>query len=45
MKRFKNILVFFRNAVGDDDTLAQAVALAKKNDARLTIVEVMVGPL
>lgn len=41
MKRFKNILVVFSDAVGDDDTLVQAVALAKRNDARLTVVEVI----
>ncbi len=41
MKRFKNILVVFSEIVGDDDTLAQATALAKRNNARLTAVEVI----
>jgi len=41
VKRFKNILVVFGNAVGDDDTLAQATILAKRNKARLTVVEVI----
>jgi len=41
MKRFKNILVVFNDVVGDDDTLAQAVSLAKRNKARLTVVEVV----
>lgn len=40
MKRFKNILVVFGDAVGDDDTLTQAANLAKRNDARLTVIEV-----
>ncbi len=40
MKRFKNILVVFGDSVGDDDTLIQAANLAKRNDARLTVVEV-----
>jgi nucleotide-binding universal stress UspA family protein len=41
MKRFKNILLVSSNGVGDDDTLTQAVALAKRNDAQLTMVEVI----
>ena len=41
MKRFKNILVVFTGVVGDDDTLAQATTLAKRNNARLTVVEVI----
>jgi len=41
MKRFKNILVVFNDVVGDDDTLAQAVSLAKRNKACLTVVEVV----
>jgi nucleotide-binding universal stress UspA family protein len=41
MKRFKNILVVFNNIVGDDDTLAQAISLAKTNGARLTVIEVV----
>lgn len=41
MKRFKNILAVFNNIIGDDDTLAQAAALAKRNEARLTVVEVI----
>jgi nucleotide-binding universal stress UspA family protein len=41
VKRFKNILTVFNDVVGDDDTLNQAAALAKRNEARLTVVEVI----
>ncbi len=41
MKRFKNILLVYNNGVGDDDTLSQVVALAKRNDAELTMVEIV----
>ena len=41
MKRFKNILAVYNNAVGDDDALTQATALAERNDARLTVIEVV----
>ena len=41
MKRFNNILVVFNEVVGNDDTLTQATALAKRNNARLTVVEVI----
>ena len=41
MKRFKNILAVYNNVVGDDDTLTRAAALAKENDARLTVIEVI----
>ena len=41
MKRFKNILVVYRDAVGDDDALTQATELAVRNGARLTLLEVI----
>ncbi len=41
MKRFKNILVVFAGVVGDAETLAQATTLAKRNNAQLTVVEVV----
>jgi len=42
VKRFKNILLVYNNGVGDDDdTLSQAAALAKRNDAELTMVEIV----
>jgi len=43
MKRFKNILAVYNDAVGDDDVLTQAIALAERNDARLTLIEVTDG--
>jgi len=44
MKRFKNILAIFNDAVGDDDTLTQAAALAKRNGAQLVVAEVISDP-
>ena len=41
MKRFKNILVIHDNAIGGEDALGQAVALARDNAARLTIAAVL----
>jgi len=41
MKRFKNILVIHDDAVGSDDALSQASALARSNDAKLTIASVL----
>jgi universal stress protein E len=41
VKRFKKILMVFGNVVGDDDTLAQAAALAKRNNAQFTLVKVI----
>jgi nucleotide-binding universal stress UspA family protein len=41
MKRFKHILAVYNNTVGDDDVLTQATALAERNDARLTLIEVL----
>lgn len=41
MKRFKNILAVYNDAVGDDDVLTQAVTLAQRNDSRLTLIEVI----
>ena len=43
MKRFKNILAVYRDAVGDNDVLIQASSLARANQARLTIIEVVNG--
>ena len=40
MNRFKNILAVYNDTVGDDGALAQATAMAKRNDARLTVIEV-----
>ena len=40
MKRFKNILYFADNPDLQHDTLERAVALAKTNDARLTVIDV-----
>jgi nucleotide-binding universal stress UspA family protein len=40
MRRFKKILVVYNNVVGDEDALTKATALAKANDAELTIVEI-----
>jgi len=41
MKRFKNVLVVYDDAVGGDDALSQAVALCVKNNAHLTIATVL----
>lgn len=41
MKRFKNILVVYDDAIGGDDALGQAVALARENAARLTVTTVL----
>ena len=41
MKRFKNILVAYDDAVGGDDMIGEAVGLARENSARLTIVTVL----
>lgn len=41
MKRFKNVLVLYDDAVGGDDALGQAVALARENSAHLTISTVL----
>lgn len=43
MKRFTNILVVFNDAIGAEDTLEQAVSLARDNAARLTITVVLRG--
>lgn len=40
MKRFKNVLVVNDSVTGCDDALAQAVSLARRNGARLTIMSV-----
>ncbi len=41
MKRFRNILVIFDTAIGGNDALAQASALARENNARLTIAKLL----
>lgn len=41
MNRFKNIMVVYNDAIGADDALTQAVALARANRARLTLVDVV----
>ncbi|MBW2287259.1 MAG: universal stress protein [Deltaproteobacteria bacterium] len=41
MKRFKKILLVSREGTGERTTLARAVELAKRNRARLTLVEVV----
>lgn len=41
MKRFKNVLVVYDDAIGGDDALGQAVALARENAARLTVTTVL----
>jgi universal stress protein E len=41
MKRFKNVLVVYDDAIGGDDVIGQAVALARENKARLTITTVL----
>jgi universal stress protein E len=40
MRRFKNILVVYDDAVGGDDVFGQGTALARANSAHLTIVKV-----
>ena len=41
MKRFKNVLVVYDDAIGGDDALSQAVALSVNNRARLTVATVL----
>jgi len=41
MQRFKNILVVYNSAVGDEATLARAAAVARRNDAWLTVTTVL----
>jgi universal stress protein E len=41
MKRFKNILVAYDNAVGGDDAISQAVSLARSNGASLTVAALL----
>jgi len=41
MKRFANILVVFNDAIGAEDALEQAVALARDNAAGLTVTVVL----
>lgn len=40
MKRFKNVLVAYNDAIGAEDALKQAAALARTNRARLTLIEI-----
>lgn len=44
MKRFQNILMVYNDAVGDDEALTQAANLARRNAARLTLIEVVSEP-
>lgn len=41
MNRFKHILAIYNDADGDESVLDQACALAKRNAARLTVLEVL----
>ncbi len=41
MKRFKNILVVYDTLPGGEETLNKAIALAKRNDAHLTLLNVV----
>jgi len=41
MKRFRNILAVYNEAVGADDVLSQATSLAKANSARLSLADVV----
>jgi len=45
MKRFKKILVVYNHTIGDDDTLSQAAALAKRNKAKVTLIDVLEPPV
>lgn len=44
MNRFRNILAVYNDAPGADDVLVQAVALARANGARLTVVDTHENP-
>ncbi|MGI9415624.1 MAG: universal stress protein [Hyphomicrobiales bacterium] len=41
MRRFKNLLAVYGDTIGADDVFCQAVALARANEARLTLVDVL----
>ena len=41
MKRFKNVLVVYDDAIGGEDALSQAVALSSRNRAHLAIATVL----
>jgi universal stress protein E len=41
MRRFKNILAVYRDEIGADNVFAQSVALARANDAKLTLIDVV----
>jgi nucleotide-binding universal stress UspA family protein len=41
MRRFKNILVIYSQAVGEETALARATAVAKRNGSRLTVTTVL----
>ena len=41
MERFKNILAVYNQMVGDEATLRRATSLARRNNARLTLAEVV----
>lgn len=38
MRRFKNILIYDTQHVGDEAALTRATKLAKRNEARLTVL-------
>ena len=41
MQRFKNILVFYNQVRGDEATLDRAIALAKRNQSHLTVIDIV----
>jgi nucleotide-binding universal stress UspA family protein len=41
MRRFKNILSLYDDSIGADDVLTQSVELARANNARLTLIDVV----
>jgi universal stress protein E len=41
MRRFRNVLVHYDDAVGGDDALSQAIALCRRNNAQLTVATVL----
>ncbi len=41
MKQFKNILALYNDAIGADDALTEACALAKANGAKISLIDVV----
>ncbi|MGI9426421.1 MAG: universal stress protein, partial [Hyphomicrobiaceae bacterium] len=41
MRRFKNILAVYHDEIGADAVFAQSLALARNNDAKLTLIDVV----